>query len=80
MARHTSLCEYWRANPSAMIDALMQYKMIYFNIWDVIHMLNAHFGWTMAAICIQNFMDVLDFLVFAIGKRCIIFDKYYMFC
>lgn len=58
MARHTSLYEYWRANPSAMVDTMVQYKVIYFNIWDVTQMLNAHFGWTLAALCIQNFMDV----------------------
>lgn len=45
-------------NYNALIDFLIRCKVIHFKLWDAIQICNEHFGWTLAAICIQNFMDV----------------------
>lgn len=58
LSRRFGLCENMYANLNALVEFLVQYKTIHFQIWDAIQILNSHFGWTLAAICIQNAFDI----------------------
>lgn len=41
-----------------LTGSLTQCKMVYLKLWDAVQIVNNHFGWSLAALCIQNFFDV----------------------
>lgn len=52
------MSDIFYTNSNALIDFLIRCKVIHFKLWDAVQICNEHFGWTLAAMCIQNFMDV----------------------
>lgn len=43
---------------NALIEFLAHCKLVHLKLWEAVQIVNDHFGWSLAAICIQNFFDV----------------------
>lgn len=58
LAFHNRVADLVYSNISGLVEYLVRCKALHYKIWEATQFVNDHFGWSLAAICIQNFIDV----------------------